>query len=173
MRRFRVLFLTIVSTLVCVSVSVSFALNVSGVVLNEDGKPVVGATVRAFRCVYYYDDALKQGFVAQSVAEKNGGFRLSNIPQTDPDLEYCQLVVYAPGFGVGWPERLGTKTSSRIVIVLPKVAPVKGRVTDKNGRPAFSSAAMKGRSLKFRSFRTSWTMNPARSAMISSDFGAA
>jgi RNA polymerase sigma factor (sigma-70 family) len=105
---------------------------VRGIVVDPNGKPVVGAKILATR----------REAMPEATSGPDGRFRLL-VPPRDPLLRdseygpYPRLSALAPGFGLGWAkDAFKTGPSGEVTIRLVEEGPpVEGRIIDLEGRP--------------------------------------
>ena len=110
---------------------------VKGRVVAPDGKPVVGAVVRA----EYYSSGEAQ--VSPSVASRTDGRFTLRLPKPSEAEQrgflaiYPRLLATAPGFGVGWTDRAlrADRPDEQVIALVGDGPPIEGRVVDLEGRP--------------------------------------
>jgi hypothetical protein len=114
---------------------------VVGRVLDQQGRPVSGATVIAstratLSGVAVGSEAMTLSVIGQSESDGSGRFRL-DAPRTSStrDDEFMTIAL-APGFGVGWAAVDPDAEQPAADIALPPEQVIQGRLFDMQGRPA-------------------------------------
>jgi RNA polymerase sigma factor (sigma-70 family) len=112
-------------------------LEISGRVLDPDGKPFAGATLYALRPKPekpQSDENLEA--VVQGVTGADGRFRFA-VPKdqlgTGPGGDPWPVMAAAEGFGLGWTAT--SKDGQEVTVRLVKDQPLDGRILDSEGRP--------------------------------------
>ncbi|MSR57793.1 MAG: hypothetical protein EXS05_08980 [Planctomycetaceae bacterium] len=110
---------------------------VRGKVNTPDGKPAVGARVSVRK--YYFTARVEWRSVATATADSDGRFEISfgRSPMDGiyaNDVEWV-TVAEADGFGTQWISWTEIKPSEVLVLKLVPDFPIRGRVTDLEGRP--------------------------------------
>ncbi len=124
-------------------------ITVKGRVVDQEGRPVAGATVASARYRRGGVDPIRQDAGRQEidrvVTDADGRFRVTTIDlasgsdpnPADPDLwGRPAIVAWAPGFGPAWPKTLAREvTEDQPIRLVPDDVPITGRVVDLEGRP--------------------------------------
>jgi len=111
------------------------AQTVTGTVLDPDGKPVAGAVLRIPEAVDLKKVTLTKASVVEvGKTDADGTFAVSMKPLPAGAQEYRQLVAAKPGFGPAWID-VREAAGAPVTLQLVDDVPVKGRVTDLQGKP--------------------------------------
>jgi RNA polymerase sigma factor (sigma-70 family) len=108
---------------------------VKGRVVTPDGKPIAGAAVRGI----YIERETKRFPGATSGVD--GRFTISfPKPEKEPlgfMAQYPWLIASAPGYGIGWAERVlrVDRPAEQEVALVEEGPPIEGRIIDLEGRP--------------------------------------
>lgn len=107
---------------------------VRGIVVGPDGRPVAGAAVRAT----HLDDTAATP-VATSGPDGRFVIRLPRLPETLADYrdEFPWIIASASGAGIGWTKGVlrNDPPDETVVKLTPEGPPIKGRILDLEGRP--------------------------------------
>jgi hypothetical protein len=118
-------------------------MNVNGVVVGPDGKPVAGAQVSVVAARRRQPGELNSGISTMQLlgdgrADEQGNFRLS-VPQTSADHFRLTTVAAAPGCALSGQmadPATATAEARTVAFQLPAGFTVRGRVVDHTGQPA-------------------------------------
>jgi RNA polymerase sigma factor (sigma-70 family) len=102
-------------------------IEVSGRVLDADGKPVAGA--KLFLC-----DRAGKSVATQPATDGDGRFRFAFVATADDSARY--LLTTANGLGLDWAYLRPTEASHDLTLRLPADVPIHGKVVDLEGKPA-------------------------------------
>ena len=112
-------------------------IDVRGRVMDPDGRPVAGATVRTG----YMDREIKP---APEVTSASDGRFFMQVPPWRRNSAHCSrdamfpwVVASAPGFGPGWASavRQQGETGEVVIRLVADGPPIEGRIVDLEGRP--------------------------------------
>ncbi len=130
---------------------------VRGIVVDPNGKPVAGATVRAS----------VRNRTIETTSGPDGRFLIliptasSVLPTSDPN--YPCVMALAPGFGIGWVKKaFEPGPSGEITLrLVPDGPPIEGRILDDQGRPvADAQVKVKAVWVADGSSFTNWAAKP-------------
>jgi beta-lactamase regulating signal transducer with metallopeptidase domain/protocatechuate 3,4-dioxygenase beta subunit len=124
-------------------------ITVKGLVVDQEGRPVAGATVASARYrrggVGPYDRDADRQEIDRVVTDVDGRFRVTTIDTasgSDPNSAAPDhwgrpaIVAWAPGFGPAWPKTLAREvTENQPIRLVPDDVPITGRLVDLEGRP--------------------------------------
>jgi RNA polymerase sigma factor (sigma-70 family) len=112
----------------------SATVEIRGVVVDPEGKPVAGAAIRAFSSDL--DSAVRE-----ATSRPDGRFAI-RLPKPNEALlgymaDYPWIIASAPGFGIGWATGVShpDDPAERKVTLTPEGPPIEGRIIDLEGRP--------------------------------------
>jgi RNA polymerase sigma factor (sigma-70 family) len=112
------------------------AMEVTGQVLDPEGRPVAGARLYSPQAVQEQPAAKDQvAVIQQGTTGKDGRFKLSLLRKDAPRRQPVTLIAAADGFGLDWVELPQDGAPGEVTFRLVRDVPIHGRILSTEGKP--------------------------------------